>query len=258
MARITLRDTREIESLKKAGALVVETFDVLRPLIQPGADLKELDRIAEEYIRSKGGIPAYKGYKPQFSRTPFPATICASVNNEICHGIPTRRTLREGDIIGIDIGVFLKGWAGDACYTFAVGAIDPAAQRLLDTTKACLLAGLNEVKPGKRLGDIGAAIEELAHSRGCSVVRELGGHAIGRKVHEGDFHVSHWGTRDTGMVLKKGMVFTIEPMINEGRAETAMLPDGWTVVTADGKRSAQYEHTLAVTETGFEILTPWE
>jgi methionyl aminopeptidase len=258
MARVTLRNPKEIESLRKSGQLVVDAFEVVRPLVKAGTSLEELDKVAEDFLRSKGGTPAYKGYQPNFSSTPFPGTICASVNEQVCHGFPSSRKLREGDIIGVDIGVFLEGWAGDACYTFAVGNIAPRAQKLLDVSRACLMAGIAEVKPGKRLGDIGAAIQQLAESNGYSVVRELGGHGLGRKVHEGDFHVNHWGTRGTGTKLQKGMVFTIEPMINEGHASIATLRDGWTVVTQDSKLSAQYEHTVVVTATGCEILTPWE
>ena len=258
MARVTLKNPKEIEGLKKAGELVAETFKILSPHMKPGMSLLELDKIAEDYIRSKGAKPAYKGYKAKFSRTAFPATLCISVNEQICHGIPSVRKLREGDIVGVDIGVFLNGWAGDACFTYAVGNVTPRAKELLETAKKAMYAGIEQVRPGARLGDIGAAIQGVAEGQGFSVVRELGGHGLGRKIHEDEPHVNHFGKAGTGMKLQKGMVFTIEPMINEGQAAIRNLPDGWTIVTEDGKLSAQFEHTVAVTSTGYEILTPWE
>jgi len=258
MARVTLKNPKEIEGLKKAGELVAETFKMLAPHMKPGMSLLELDKIAEDYIRSRGAKPAYKGYKAKFSRTAFPATLCISVNEQICHGIPSVRKLREGDIVGVDIGVFLNGWAGDACFTYAVGNVTPKAKELLETTKKAMYAGIEQVRPGARLGDIGAAIQGVAERGGFSVVRELGGHGLGRKIHEDEPHVNHFGKAGTGIKLQKGMVFTIEPMINEGQAAIRNLPDGWTIVTEDGKLSAQFEHTVAVTSTGYEILTPWE
>ena len=198
----------------------------------------------------------YKGYKPSPSVPPFPGTICAAVNEQVVHGFPLPRKLREGEIVGIDIGATLDGWVGDACYTYPVGNVSPRARRLLDVTRECLEAGVAEVRPGKRLGDVGAAIQEVAESGGYGLVRELGGHGVGRKLHE-EPHVNHFGKRGRGMRLREGMTFTIEPMINEGTAEIRLLKDGWTVVTADGKLSAQYEHTVAVTAGGAEILTPW-
>lgn len=248
MARITLKNKAEIEALRRAGHLVAQTFEVLAPHVKPGVSLLELDKMAEEYIRSQGAIPAYIGYRG------FPNTICTAVNEGICHGIPSGYRLREGDIVGVDIGVKQEGFYGDACFTYTVGHVHPNAQKLVDTAKECLMNAIAEVKPGKRLGDIGAAIQELAESRGYSVVREYIGHGIGRNLHEAP-DVKHFGTRGTGIKLQAGMVFTIEPMINAGRAETAVLADNWTVVTADGSLSAQFEHTIVVTPTGFDILT---
>ncbi len=238
--------------MRRAGSLVAETFQVLEPYVQPGVSVQELDQVAESFIRSRGAIPAYIGYGPRDN--PFPATICASVNEVICHGIPGPRRLREGDIIGVDIGVKMGGVYGDACYTFAVGNVAPGVRKLVDTARDCLDAGLAAVKPGARMGDIGEAIQKLAEGRGFGVVREYTGHGIGKNLHE-EPTVYHHGKAGTGLLLQPGMVFTIEPMINLGRRETKLLPDGWTVVTADGKPSAQFEHTLVVTPSGYDILT---
>lgn len=238
--------------MRRAGSLVAETFQVLEPHVQPGVSVQELDQVAESFIRSRGAIPAYIGYGPRDN--PFPATICASVNEVICHGIPGPRRLREGDIIGVDIGVKMGGVYGDACYTFAVGNVAPGVRKLVDTARDCLDAGLAAVKPGARMGDIGEAIQKLAEGRGFGVVREYTGHGIGKNLHE-EPTVYHHGKAGTGLLLQPGMVFTIEPMINLGRRETKLLPDGWTVVTADGKPSAQFEHTLVVTPSGYDILT---
>ena len=252
MARIVLKNQKEIEALRQANHLVAETFKILEPHVKAGVSLLELDRVAEEFIRSNGAEPAYKGYAP--NGLPFPATICASVNEVICHGIPSARKLREGDIIGVDIGVKLGGFYGDACYTYVVGGVNPQVRKLVDTTRECLQAGLDVVKPGARTGDIGHAIQHLAESRGFSVVREYTGHGVGRRLHE-EPTIYHWGKPGTGLKLVAGMVFTVEPMINFGRPETRLLDDQWTVVTADGKPSAQFEHTIAVTDQGYDILS---
>ncbi|GBF06416.1 methionine aminopeptidase [Deinococcus aerius] len=252
MTRVALKSAREIEAMRRAGALVAETFRVLEPHVRPGVTLAELDRIAEEHIRRNGAVPAYLGYGPK--NNPFPATICASVNEVICHGIPGPRELREGDIIGVDIGVLLDGYYGDACYTYTVGKVSPGVQDLVDTTRDSLMAGLDAVRPGGRLGDIGYAIQSLAEGRGYSVVQEYTGHGIGKRLHE-EPTVYHHGVRYTGLKLQPGMVFTVEPMINLGVPDTRLLPDGWTVITADKKPSAQFEHTVVVTPKGHEILT---
>lgn len=252
MSRVALKSAREIEAMRRAGALVAETFRVLEPFVKPGVTLAELDRLAEEHIRKHGATPAYLGYGPR--NNPFPATICASVNEVICHGIPGPRELQEGDIIGVDIGVLLDGVYGDACYTYTVGQVSPEVQGLVDTTREALAAGLEVVKPGNRTGDIGHAIQSLAEGRGYGVVREYTGHGIGKRLHE-EPTIYHWGARYTGLKLQPGMVFTVEPMINLGTPDTRLLADGWTVVTADSKPSAQFEHTVAVTAKGHEILT---
>ncbi len=252
MSRVPLKSAREIDIMRRAGALVADTFRVLAPFVKPGVTLKELDRIAEEHIRKAGAIPAYVGYGPK--NNPFPGTICASVNEVICHGIPDARELKDGDIIGVDIGVLLDGYYGDACTTYTVGQVSAEVQGLVDTTRESLKDALELVKPGARLGDIGHAIQSLAEARVYGVVREYTGHGIGKRLHE-EPTVLHYGARYTGLKLQPGMVFTIEPMINLGRPETRLLADGWTVVTADGSPSAQFEHTVVVTAKGHEILT---
>lgn len=251
-SRLTLKSAREIEAMRRAGALVAETFRLLEPHVVAGASLLDLDQMAEDFIRSRGATPAYVGYGPR--NNPFPATLCISVNEVICHGIPSPRRLREGDIVGVDIGVLMDGVYGDSCTTYTVGRVAPQVQKLVETTHACLQAGLEAVKPGARTGDIGAAIQTLAEARGFSVVREYTGHGIGRRLHE-EPTIYHWGKPGTGLKLTPGMVFTIEPMINLGRPETRLLEDGWTVVTEDGKPSAQFEHTLVVTPGGVDVLT---
>lgn len=258
---VTLKSRQQLELLREAGRLVADTFEVLRGHIRPGITTAELDAIAEEYIRSRNAEPVYKGYggmpagRNQPGRRPFPATICASVNDVICHGIPnSRQRLRDGDIIGIDIGVRYKGWVGDSCVTFAVGQVDDETQRLLDTTERCLLLGIAQARVGNTLGDIGAAIQRHAESQGFSVVREYTGHGIGRNLHE-EPTVLHYGEPHTGRRLLAGMVFTIEPMINVGGPETRLERDGWTVRTVDGARSAQFEHAVAITDDGPLVLT---
>ena len=253
---VTLRNGREIEGLRLAGDLVARVFEMLRPRVRPGVGLDELDGIVDEFLLASGAESPYRGYRPSAFVPPFPGTICASVNEQVVHGIPSRSKLRGGDVVGIDIGARLGGWVGDACYTYPVGEVSPAARKLLNAARGCLEAGVAEVRPGGRLGDVGAAIQELAEFHGYGVVREIGGHGVGRKLHE-EPHVEHFGRRGRGLRLREGMVFTIEPMINEGGPEIRLLRDGWTVVTADGNLSAQYEHTVAVTSDGCEILTPW-
>lgn len=252
---ITLKRPRQINALREANWLVAEAFRELEQAVRPGARLSDLDDMVTEFIESRGAKPLYKGYRGSSgAQPPFPGTICASVNQEICHGLPDRRRLKNGDIIAIDIGLRLKGWCGDACVTYAVGHISPEAQRLLDVTRECLHVGIDAAQPGARLTDIGAAIQEHAESHGYSVVREWGGHGVGRSLHE-EPSVPHVGPGGRGPRLRPGMVFTIEPMINAGAADTRMLKDGWTVVTADGSLSAQYEHTIALTEDGPLILS---
>jgi methionyl aminopeptidase len=258
---VILKSRQEIGHLREAGRLVAETYEVLRPYVVPGVSTADLDKIAEDYIRSRGAKPIYKGYgaRPALNGQPpvppFPATICASVNDVICHGIPSaEKKLREGDIIGIDIGVLYKGWVGDSCVTFGVGKLSDQAQLLMDVAKKCMELGIEQARANKRLGDVGAAIQRYAEAHGFSVVRELVGHGVGHSLHE-DPQVLHYGKAGTGERLRPGMVFTVEPMINAGKYETRTLPDHWTICTKDGSLSAQFEHTLAITEGMPEILT---
>ncbi|HEU0003048.1 MAG TPA: type I methionyl aminopeptidase [Ktedonobacteraceae bacterium] len=258
---VMLKSKQEIAQLREAGRIVAQTYDVLRPYVKPGVTTAELDKIAEDFIRGKGAKPIYKGYGARPARgnmpavPPFPATICVAVNDVICHGIPSpKQRLKEGDIIGVDIGVLYKGWVGDACVTYPVGQLDDETQRLMDVAKRCLELGIEQARNGNRLGDVGAAIQTYAEANGFSTVRDFVGHGVGHSLHE-DPQVPHYGRPNTGLKLQRGMVFTIEPMINEGTYQAKMLPDRWTVCTADGKRSAQFEHSLAITDGAPELLT---
>jgi methionyl aminopeptidase len=246
---VLLRSRQQIAKMREAGRLVAETFEVLRPHIRPGVTTKELDRLAEKYIRSHGAVPAYKGYNG------FPATICVAPNNVICHGFPSNTPLREGDIVGVDIGARLNGWFGDSCVTYAVGEVSPEAQRLLDVAQEAMWRGIRAAQAGSRLGDIGAAIQSYVEAQGCSVVREWTGHGVGERLHE-EPSVLHYGRAGTGLRLQPGMIFNVEPMVNAGGHEAVLdKRDGWTVRTTDGSLSAQFEHSLAITENGPEILT---
>lgn len=252
---IKLKSPKQIEKLRAANRLVAETFARLEEEIRPGVQLNELDRIATAYIESQGAQSLYRGYQGNPpTHPPFPGTICASINEEICHGLPNSRRLSDGDIIGIDIGLRLDGWCGDACITFAVGEISPEKEQLLQVTRECLALGIEQAQPGNRLTDIGAAIQAHAESHGYGVVREWGGHGVGRSLHE-EPSVPHLGPPGQGPRLRPGMVFTIEPMINAGGPEWLLLDDGWTVITKDRSLSAQFEHTIAVTKDGPEILS---
>jgi methionyl aminopeptidase len=257
---VALKTPEQIALLRAAGRLVAQTYDVLRPHVVPGTSTAALDRLAEQFIRDHGAEPLYKGYLPPGMRgrrgaRPFPATICVAINDVVCHGIPSAKAvLREGDIVGVDIGLRLAGWVGDACVTYAVGVVDDATQRLLDTTQHCLELGIAQAQAEHTLGDVGAAIQNYAESRGFSVVREYTGHGLGHNLHE-EPTVLHYGRPGAGLRLQPGMVFTIEPMINAGHAEVRVDRDGWTVRTRDGARSAQFEHTLAITVAGPQILT---
>jgi methionyl aminopeptidase len=250
-----LKSARAISRMRDAGRLVAESFALLEENIKPGVRLQDLDQMVENYIIKQGAKPLYKGYQGSSAEhPPFPGTICASVNHEICHGIPDGRVLKEGDIIGIDIGLLYRGWCGDACVTFPVGQISARTERLLDIARQCLRVGIEVAQPGGHLNDIGQAIQGYADTQDVTVVHEWGGHGIGRKLHESP-SVSHIRQNGQGPRLRPGMTFTIEPMINEGTHEWRLLNDGWTVVTADGRLSAQYEHTIAITPNGPEILT---
>jgi len=254
---IELKSPEQVAIMREAGRIVAEVYEVLRPHVVAGVTTLDLDRMAEEYIRKRGAIPLYKGYVPSGGQgiPPFPGTICASVNEVICHGIPSNKLrLQEGDIIGVDIGVQFRGWCGDSCMTYGVGQVDPVSQRLMDVTKRSLELAIDQAQSGSHLGDIGFAIQSYVEAHGFSVVREYTGHGLGRNLHEAPT-VLHHGQRGKGLKLRSGMVFTIEPMVNAGRPETRLMSDRWGVRTADGSRSAQYEHSLVVTDTGPQILT---
>jgi methionyl aminopeptidase len=245
---IICKTPKEIDIMREAGRIVAMTHQELKKHIAPGMTTRELDRIAEEFILSRDAFPSFKGYNG------FRGSICASVNNELVHGIPGDRVLNEGDIISIDIGAKYNGYHGDSAWTYAVGKIDENSQRLLDVTEESLYQGLKEAKPGERLSNISHAIQKYVEANGFSIVREYVGHGVGQDLHE-DPDIPHFGPPNKGPVLKPGMVLAIEPMVNAGSRYVKTLADDWTVVTVDGKWCAHFEHTIAITETGFEILT---
>ncbi len=247
---IRLKTPGEIDAMAAAGDVLAAFFEAIEAEVRPGVTTGELDRFGEDFIRSHPGAePAFKGLYG------FPASLCISVNEEVVHGIPSgRRTLREGDIVSIDAGVVLDGWFADSARTYGVGDIDPEAARLLDVTRACLEAAIDQARGGRRLGDVGWAVQSRAEAAGYEVVRELVGHGLGREPHE-EPQVPNYGRAGRGLPLRPGLVIAIEPMVNEGTAAVRTLADRWTIVTADGKRSAHFEHTVAVTEDGPRVLT---
>ncbi|HUX95166.1 MAG TPA: type I methionyl aminopeptidase [Bacteroidales bacterium] len=241
----------EVGFLRESNLLVSRTLGEIASLIKPGITTLYLDRIAEEFILDNGAIPGFKGYGG------FPATLCTSVNDEVVHGIPSEYVLKEGDIISVDCGVILNGWYGDSAYTFAVGRVSEEVQRLLDYTRASLEEGVKEAVAGNRVGDISFTVQSKAESGGYSVVRELVGHGLGRKLHEQP-EVANWGKKGTGPKMEKGLVICIEPMINAGMKETLQMSDGWTIKTADGKPSAHFEYAVAVDRGKADVLTTFE
>lgn len=245
---ITIKSRREMQAMERAGAIVGSTLALLKRSVEPGMTTGDLNKIAEKNIRSQGAVPAFLGYQG------FPATICASVNEEIVHGIPGKRVLKNGDVVKVDVGATIDGFIGDAAVSIPVGEIDDATQQLLDDTRASLYAGIAAAQPGNRIGDIGAAVESYALERGYGVVRQFVGHGIGRFLHE-DPQVPNYGEPGKGILLRPGMCICIEPMLNMGTEATKILDDDWTVVTADGAMSAHFEHTLAITKDGPKILT---
>jgi methionyl aminopeptidase len=245
---VALKSAREIEVMRRSGKITAKVLTDLMKAAKPGMTTGELDRMAEEGIRALGGIPTFKGYHG------FTASICASVNDEVVHGIPGARVLHDGDLLSIDIGTTFEGYVSDSAATVAIGTISPEAQRLLDVTQECLMAGIAAMQAGNTVGDIGAAVQAHAEKNGYGVVRELVGHGVGREMHE-EPQVPNYGTPGTGLKLRPGLVLAIEPMITQGGHEVEILKDGWTVVTADGKLAAHFEHTIAVTEDGPKILT---
>ncbi|WP_377154237.1 type I methionyl aminopeptidase [Roseateles sp. UC29_93] len=251
---ITIKTGADIDAMRIAGRLASEVLDMLTPHVKPGVTTDHLDKLAHDYIVNvQQGIPAPLNYQPP-GYTPYPKSICTSINHQVCHGIPNDRPLKNGDIVNIDVTVIKDGWHGDTSRMFVVGEGSIAAKRLCSFTYEAMWKGIQKVKPGARLGDIGHSIQTFAENAGFSVVREFCGHGIGQKFHE-EPQVLHYGRPGTLEELVPGMVFTIEPMINAGRREIREMGDGWTIVTKDRSLSAQWEHTVLVTETGFEILT---
>jgi len=251
---ITIKSADDIAGMRVAGRLAAEVLDLLTPLIKPGVTTAELDKIALNHIVNvQGAVSATVGYQPP-GYPPYPASICTSINHQVCHGIPNEKPLKNGDIVNIDVTVIKDGWHGDTSRMFIVGEGSIAAKRLCALTYEAMWKGIVKVKPGARLGDIGHAIQTFAESAGYSVVREFCGHGVGAKFHE-DPQVLHYGRPGTGEELVPGMIFTIEPMINIGRREIREMPDGWTIVTKDRSLSAQWEHSVLVTDTGYEIMT---
>ncbi|WP_339148349.1 MULTISPECIES: type I methionyl aminopeptidase [unclassified Sutcliffiella] len=245
---IICKTPRELDIMREAGRIVALTHQELKKHIVPGVTTKQLDDIAEKFIRKHDAIPSFKGYNG------FRGSICASVNEELVHGIPGDRVLKDGDIISIDIGAKYNGYHGDSAWTYAVGNISDETKRLLEVTEQSLYEGIKEVKPGARLSDVSHAIQMYAEGHDFSIVREYVGHGIGQDLHE-DPQIPHYGPPNKGPRLKPGMVLAIEPMVNAGTRYVKTLADDWTVVTVDGKMCAHFEHTVAITETGYEILT---
>lgn len=251
---INIKSPSELEKMRRASAIVSKAIAAVTAAIRPGITTQELDKIAYDVVRTAGAKPSFKGYSIAAHVPPFPATICASINNELVHGIPGRRALIEGDIISIDMGAIWQGYHGDAAVTVPVGVVSPATRHLLDVTQTALFAGIGAARGGARLGDISAAVQRTIEAGGYAVVREYGGHGVGRRLHE-DPHISNWGTPGRGPLLRPGMTLALEPMANAGKAETMVRPDKWTVVTADGQLCAHHEHTICITDGAPEILT---
>ena len=245
---ITIKSKREIELLKVAGNIVYKTHQYLKPYLKPGITTQEIDDLADKFIRSEGAIPSCKGYQG------FPAAICISVNDEIVHGIAGKRKLQDGDIVTLDICACYKGYHGDSAWSYSIGEISEEKAHLMEHTEKALFVGLEQVKPGNRIGDIGSAIEDYAEANGLGVVKELCGHGVGSNLHE-DPEVPNYGTPNTGPRLKEGMVIAVEPMLTAKSPEIEILDDDWTVVTEDGHPAAHFEHTVVVTADGYKILT---
>lgn len=246
---ITIKSKQEIELMRHAGYLVSLTHEYLKPFIKPGITTKELDNLAEKFIIKQGGVPSCKGYEG------FPNTLCISINDEVVHGIPGKRKLKNGDIVTIDMVIGYRGYQGDAAWTYTVGNVTKEKKYLMEHTKKSLYEGLKQVKPGNHIGDISNAIETYATNHNLGVVKELVGHGIGTNMHESP-DIPNYGKPQTGPKLKEGMTICIEPMLTLGSPEIGVLEDDWTIVTQDGSTAAHYEHTIVVTKDGYEILTP--
>jgi len=251
---VSLKTSQEIEKMRVAGKLASEVLDYIAPFVKPGVTTDELDKLCHDYmVDVQHVIPAPLDYAPP-GYSPYPKSICTSVNHQVCHGVPGQKKLKSGDIVNIDVTVIKDQYHGDTSRMFYVGEPGIQAKRLCEVTYECMWRGIDEIKPGKHLGDIGQAIQRFAESHGYSVVREFCGHGIGAKFHE-EPQVLHYGRAGTGLELKAGMIFTVEPMINAGKAPIRQMADGWTIVTKDHSLSAQWEHTVLVTDSGYEVLT---
>jgi len=251
---VTIKNEDDIRKMRVAGKLAAEVLDFITPHVQPGVTTEEIDRLCHDYmVNVQDTVPAPLNYAPP-GHAPYPKSICTSINNQICHGIPSDRVLKKGDVVNIDITVIKEGYHGDTSRMFYVGEPSIQAKRLCEITYQSMWKGIREVRPGARLGDIGFSIQQFAESHGFSIVREFCGHGIGKVFHE-EPQVLHYGKKGTGLELKEGMTFTIEPMVNAGKKDIRMMPDGWTVVTKDRSLSAQWEHTILVTKDGYEVLT---
>jgi methionyl aminopeptidase len=245
---IVIKSAGELTVMREAGRVVAVTLAALARQVRPGITTLELDRLAESTIRAQGATPSFKGYRG------FPASVCVSVNEEVVHGIPGKRVLHEGEIVSLDVGAIFEGMQGDAALTVPVGQVSARMHTLMRVTRMALAAGIQEARVGNRLGDISAAIQKVAEGAGFSVVREYGGHGVGRSMHE-DPHIPNWGQAGTGILLRAGMTLALEPMVNAGKYQVRVKSDNWTVVTVDGQPSAHFEHTVAITEGEPEILT---
>lgn len=255
---IKIKSPKDIEFMKEAGRVTAEVLDIMRENVRPGISTGELDRLAEEHIRKNNGIPAFKGYKPTFRMKPFPGTICASVNEEVVHGIPSfDRILQEGDILSVDVGAYVNGWCGDAACTYPVGEISEERKKLLDATEEALNRAIAAALAGNTLGDIGHAVEGYVIPLGLGIVRDYTGHGIGKKMHEAP-QIPNYGKAGQGMTLKAGMTIAIEPMIMSGREEVKVGSNGWTVSTVDGSDAAHFERSIVILDDGPEILTKWQ
>jgi methionyl aminopeptidase len=248
---IVRKSEQELEVMARAGDIVAETLSLLRRHVRPGTTTGELDQIADEFIRSRAGVPTFKGYRGPY---PYPASICTSPNDVVVHGIPDGYELKEGDVLSVDVGVTLDGFVADSAYTFAVGEVDEEAERLLEVCSAALDAGIEQAQAGGKLTDISHAVQRVTEDAGFSIVKSLVGHGVGRAMHE-DPQIPNYGEPGRGPTLAPGMTLAIEPMINAGGQDVVVRPDQWTIATADGSLSAHFEHTVAVTKDGPRILT---
>ncbi|MDI6741332.1 MAG: type I methionyl aminopeptidase [Smithella sp.] len=245
---VILKLPEEIEKARASNRIVAEVLSKLSEMVRPGVKTKELDKLAEEIAEKRGAKPAFKGYRG------YPHALCISVNEVVVHGMPSERILEEGDILGLDFGIYYQGFFGDSAVTLPVGKISEKAARLISVTRESLYAGIEQAREGNRLGDISAAVQSAAEGAGYSVVRDFVGHGIGKNLHE-DPQIPNFGQKGRGIELKKGMILAIEPMVNEGKYKVQVLPDGWTVVTKDGSLSAHFEHSVAITDNGPDILS---